>query len=144
MELVTCSAIVSYLTKLEKESAELYENLAEKFAEHKDVFLSLAKENKSNIVLIQRTYYGVISDKLEACFIKKLNTDNYNIEVHMPTDIGYSEALKRAIIMEENIQKFILDVVKSISTLVPDVSWALSRIGKKKTARITKLKMMLE
>jgi len=144
VELVTCSAIINYFRKLEGETAKLYETLAEKFPEHRNTFLSLAKESKSNIVAVERAYYSVISDKLEACFIKTLNTDDYSIEAHMPVDVEYPEALKRIITMEENIQKFILDVIKSIGVLVPDVSWTLNRIGKKRADRINKLKILLE
>ncbi|MEM2104149.1 MAG: hypothetical protein QW717_04590 [Candidatus Bathyarchaeia archaeon] len=142
MELITCSAIVSYFTKVEKDVANLYEKLAETFPEHKETFLTMEKESKSNIVLLERSYYGVISDKLEACFIKQLNTDNYNIEVYVPSSFRLSEALEKVITMEENIQRFVSDAAKSISALVPDVSWTLSRVSKKRTDRINKLKAL--
>jgi hypothetical protein len=142
VELITCSAIVSYFTKVEKDVANLYEKLAEEFPEHKEIFQTMEKESKSNIVLLERSYYGVISDKLEACFIKTLNTDDYNIEVHMPSRVKLSEALEKIITMEENIQRFVSDAAKSISALVPDVSWALNRVSKKRTDRINKLKAL--
>jgi hypothetical protein len=128
---------------MEKDVANLYKNLAEKLPEYRDTFLSLAKESESNVLAVERAYYSIISDKFEACFIKTLNTDDYNIKVQMPSEIKASEVLKTVIMMEENIQKFILDAAKSISVLLPDVSWTLNRIGKKRVDRVTKLKALL-
>ncbi|MEM2227393.1 MAG: hypothetical protein QXR82_01105 [Candidatus Bathyarchaeia archaeon] len=144
MELITASAVVSYATKLEEDSAKLYEELAKKYSEAKILFLSLAKENKMNKQSIERTYYGVISDKLEACFIKILNTDDYSIEVKIPEEFTYLNALHKAIEIEEKIQKFLIDASDAIGSLVPDVSWTFSRIGKKREDRINKLKSLLE
>ncbi|MBS7656090.1 hypothetical protein KEJ50_06305 [Candidatus Bathyarchaeota archaeon] len=144
MELITASAIVSYVTKLEEESAKLYEELAQKYSEAKTIFLSLAKENKMNKQSIERTYYGIISDKLEACFIKILNTDDYSIEIKIPKEVSYLNALQKTIEIEEKIQKFFVDASDAIGSLVPDVSWSLSRIGKKREDRILKLKSLLE
>ncbi len=143
MELITASAVVSYATKLEEESAKLYEEMAQKHPENKDIFLSLAKENKMNKQSIERAYYSVISDKLEACFIKILNTDNYSIEIKLPEKADYPTALSKAVEMEEKIQKFLIDASNAIGALVPDVSWTFSRIGKKREERINKLKSLL-
>jgi hypothetical protein len=143
MELITASAVVSYATKLEEESAKLYEEIAQKHPENKDIFLSLAKENKINKQSIERAYYSVISDKLEACFIKTLNTDNYSIEIKLPEKADYSTALSKAVEIEEKIQKFLIDASNAIGALVPDVSWTFSRIGKKREERINKLKSLL-
>lgn len=144
MELITASAVVSYTTKLEEDSGKLYEELAQKYPEAKNIFLSLVKENKMNKQSIERTYYGIISDKLEACFIKILNTDDYSIEVKIPKEAGYKEALQKAIEIEEKIKKFLIDASDAIGGLVPDVSWIFSRIGKKREDRINKLKSLLE
>jgi len=143
MELITASAVVSYATKLEEESARLYEEMTQKHPENKDIFLSLAKENKMNKQSIERAYYSVISDKLEACFIKTLNTDNYSIETKLPEKADYSTALSKAVEIEEKIQKFLIDASNAIGALVPDVSWTFSRIGKKREERINKLKSLL-
>jgi len=143
MELITASAVVSYATKLEEESAKLYEEIAQKHPENKNIFLSLAKENKINKQSIERAYYSVISDKLEACFIKTLNTDNYSIEIKLPEKADYSTVLSKAVEIEEKIQKFLIDASNAIGALVPDVSWTFSRIGKKREERINKLKSLL-
>ena len=144
MELVTASAIVSYAIRLEEDLGRLYEELANRYSEAKDVFLSLAKENRSNKVTIERVYQGVISDKLEACFIKTLNTDDYSIEVQMPADFRYIDVLKRVLEMEERIKRFLSDAAESMGALVPDVSWTFERMTKKRSDRILRLKTLLE
>ena len=144
MELVTASAVVSYATRIEEESARLYEELSQKYVGDKDVFLALAKENKVNKVSIERAYYGIISDKLEACFIKILNTENYSIETRLPKDVSYADALRKILELEENVQRFLSDASESIGALVPDVSWTFARIGKKRAERINKLKSLLD
>ncbi|MHC1564672.1 MAG: hypothetical protein ACXQTF_05040, partial [Candidatus Hecatellaceae archaeon] len=64
----TASAVVSFVINVEEETAKFYENLAQKYLEGKDAFLSFSKENRKNKVLVERAYYGVITDALEACF----------------------------------------------------------------------------
>jgi len=145
VEIVTASAAVGYIGKVEENSAKLYENLAQKHAEDGETFLSLAKENRRNKKSIEYAYYGIISDKLEACFcFKNLDTDNYSIKTELPEGIGYPDALRKLIDMEEKIQKFLLDAAKQSGSLVPDVSWIFERVGKERTKRIAKLKPLLD
>lgn len=145
MEIVTASAAVGYIRKVEENSAELYENLAQKHTEDGETFLSLAKENRRNKKSIQYTYQGVISDKLEACFcFDNFDTDNYSIKTELPEGITYPDALRKLIDMEEKTQKFLLDAAKQSKSLVPDVSWIFERVGKKRTERIAKLRLILD
>lgn len=145
MEIVTASAAVSYIGKVEENSAKLYENLAQKHPEDGETFLFLAKENKQNKKSIEFAYHGVISDKLEACFcFDNLDTDNYSIKTELSEGINYPDALKKLIDMEEKIQKFLLDAAKQSESLVPDVSWILERVGKKRAKRVAKLESLLD
>lgn len=145
MELITASAAISYITTVEENSAKLYENLAQKHAEDKETFLFLAKENRRNKKSIKYAYYGVISDKLEACFcFEKLDTDNYSIKTELPEGINYPNALKKLVDMEEEIQKFFLDAAKQSKSLVPDVSWIFERVGKKRAKRVATLESLLD
>jgi hypothetical protein len=145
VEIVTASAAVSYIGKVEENSAKLYENLAQKHKEDGETFLSLAKENRRNKKSIEFAYHGVISDKLEACFcFENLDTDNYSIKTELPEDIGYSDALSNLLDMEEKIQKFLLDAAKQSGPLVPDVSWIFERVGKKRAQRVAKLRSLLD
>ena len=145
MEIITASAAISYVGKVEENSAKLYENLAQKHAEDKETFLFLAKENRRNKKSIEYAYYGVISDKLEACFcFDNLDTDNYSIKTELPEGINYPNALKKLVDMEEKIQKFFLDAAKQSKSLVPDVSWIFERVSKKRGKRVAKLKLLLD
>jgi hypothetical protein len=145
VEIVTASAAVGYIRKVEENSAELYENLAQKHTEDGETFLSLAKENRRNKKSIQYTYQGVISDKLEACFcFDNFDTDNYSIKTELPEGITYPDALRKLIDMEEKTQKFLLDAAKQSKSLVPDVSWIFERVGKKRNERIAKLRLILD
>jgi len=145
VEIVTASAAVSYIGRVEESSAKLYENLAQKHAEDRETFLSLAKENRQNKKSIEYAYYGIISDKLEACFcFKNLDTDNYSIKTELPERINYPDALKKLVDMEEKIQKFLLDAARQVGSLVPDVSWMFERVGKKRAQRVAKLKSLLD
>ncbi len=145
MEIVTASAAVGYIGKVEENSAKLYEELAQKHKEDGETFLSLAKENRRNKKSIEYAYHGVISDKLEACFcFDNLDTDNYSIKTELPGGLSYPDALRKLIDMEEKIQKFLLDAAKQSGSLVPDVSWIFERVGKKRAQRVAKLKSLLD
>ncbi len=145
MEIVTASAAVGYIGKVEENSARLYEKLAQKHAEDEETFLSLAKENRRNKKSIEYAYHGVISDKFEACFcFDNLDTDNYSIETELPEEMSRPDALKKLVDMEEKIQKFLLEAAKQSRSLVPDVSWIFERVGKKRTRRVAKLGSLLD
>lgn len=145
MELVTASAAISYTTGKEEDSAKLYEDLAQKYMGDEETFLELAKENRRNKTSIQRAYYGVISDKLEACFcFEEMDMNKYPIKTELPEDISYSVALRKLIEMEETIQRFLLDAAEKAESLIPDVSWTFERVGKRRTARIEKLRSLHE
>src|SRR4030042_5545250 len=93
----TASEGITLSRKLESESAQFYETLAQRYAKGADTFLALAKENKKNIAQIERAYYGVISDAIEGCFCFNLETDEYQPEMGIAEGKGYVDALKQAI-----------------------------------------------
>ncbi len=144
MELNTASETVSFARELETESAKFYENLAQKYAQGKEIFLSFAKENNKNIVQTERAYFGVISDALEGCFsFKGIDTDNYSIETTLSEGRSYADALNMAVALEEKIVKFYLDAAEVSKSLMADVPQAFERIAKKRNERILKLKPLL-
>lgn len=145
MNLNTASEAVSFSKKLEDESAKFYQDLAQRYAEGKETFLSFAKENGKNVVQVERAYYGVISDAIEGCFsFAGINTDNYSIEVELPEGKGYSDALSMAIALEEKIASYYLDAAKVSKALMADVPQAFERIAKKRNERVLKLKSLLK
>ena len=80
MRLNTASEVISFTRKLEEDSAKFYEDLAQADIKGGETLLSLAQENRKNIIQIERAYYGVITDALEGCFAFNINLDEYDDE----------------------------------------------------------------
>jgi len=145
MNLNTASEAVSFSRELENESAKFYQNLAQRYAKGKEIFLSFAKENGKNVVQVERAYYGVITDAIEGCYsFGGIDTDNYSIETTLSEGKSYSDALSMAIALEEKITKYYLDAAEVSKALMADVPQAFERIAKKRNERILKLKSLLK
>jgi len=143
MMLHTCSEVISFARQLENESASFYEHLSQKYAKDEDVFLSFAKENKKNIVQIERSYYGVISDAIEACFAFDTNPAEYTFETELAENASYSDALSRAVEIEEKIVKFYSDAAEQSKSLMADVPRSFTMVAKKRSSRISKLRSLI-
>ena len=143
MKLQTASATISFAKKLEDESAKFYEDLAQRYTEGKDTFLSFAKENGKNVVQIERAYYGVITDAIEGCFAFNLNPDEYTVKTELAGEASYSEALDKAVEIEEKIIKFYSDAAEQSKSLMADVPRAFMIIAKKRDNRGAMLKSLL-
>ena len=139
----TASEIISFSKELEQDSAKLYEALSRRYARDKDILLSFAKENKKNIVHIERAYYGVISDALEGCFAFNIDPEAYSFKSELPEDSSYSEALAGALDMEEKIIKFYSDAAEQSKSLMADVPRAFKMVAKKRRNRQSMLNSLL-
>ena len=139
----TCSGAMSFAKDLENESAKFYQNLSEKFLKEKDIFLSFIKENEDYITQIERAYYGVITDAIEGCFAFNINPEEYTYKTEIPENISYSEALERAIEIEEKIIKFYIDAAEQSKSLMADVPRAFKIVAKKRESRRSMLKSLL-
>lgn len=142
MKLQTASSVISLARELEGKAAEFYENLAQRYADGKDAFLAFAKENKKNVVQIERAYYGVISDALEGCFAFDLESDDYTIETALADNADYSEALGRAVKIEETVVNFYTTAAEQSKSLMADVPRAFMLIVKKRNERIDGLRSL--
>ncbi len=134
VKLNTASAIISFTKKLEEDSAILYEELASLDKERGEMLLSFAKENRDNKTIVERAYYGVISDQVESSFFGELDSEEYGIDAEkIPPDLsGIME-------IEETIQRFYLDAAKRLRSFLPDVSNAFKRIVKRRRKRQERL-----
>jgi len=142
MKLNTTSAVISFSKELEDNSVKYYENLIQKYPQNKEIFLSFIKENKKNIISVQRVYQEVISDALEGCFsFEDLDTDAYTFDTELPKDLSYSDVLERAIKVEEKIQKYYSDSAEMSKSLMADISRLFERIAKKRDKRKMQLKL---
>ena len=121
MKLHTASEVISFAKELENESAKFYEDLSQKYAKDKDILLSFAKENKKNVLQIERAYYGVITDAIEGCFAFDIESDEYTFETELVDNASYSDALGKAIKIEEKIKKFYSDAAEQSKSLMADV-----------------------
>jgi len=143
MELNTASATISFTKKLEEDSAKFYEDLSQRYAKDKDVLLSFAKENGKNIVQVERAYYGVITDAIEGCFAFKINPDEYTFKTELAEGASYSDALEKAVEMEEKIIRFYTDAAEQSKSLMADVPRAFMIVAKKRENREAMLKSLL-
>jgi rubrerythrin len=142
MKLQTASSVISFAKELEGKSAEFYEDLAQRYADGKDAFLSFANENKKNVVQIERAYYGVISDAIEGCFAFNVESDDYGLETTLAGNASYSQALSRAVEIEEAMVKFYSEAAEQSKSLMADVPRAFMLVVRKRSQRIEKLRSL--
>jgi rubrerythrin len=143
MKLNTASAVISFAKELEENSIKYYENLIQKYPQDKETFLAFIKENKKNVVLVQRVYYEVITDAIEGCFaFEGLNTDNYSFSIELPKDASYSDVLEKARKIEEKIQKYYSDSSKVSKSLMADIPRVFEGVAKKRDKRKIELKSL--
>lgn len=143
MEINTASATISFARKLEEDSTKFYEDLSQKYPKGEDVFFAFAKENRKNIVQIERAYYGVITDALEGCFAFNLNPDEYTLKTELAEAASFPEALDQAVEIEEKMIKFYSDAAEQSKSLMADVPRAFMLIVKKREGREAKLRSLL-
>ena len=143
MELHTASEVISFAKKLENESAKFYQDLSLKYDKDEEVFLSLVKENGKNVVQIERAYYGVITDAIEGCFAFDINPDEYAFNTELAEKASYSDALAKAVEIEEKIIKFYSDAAEQSKSLMADVPRSFTMVARKRSNRIPKLKSLV-
>lgn len=142
---VTASAVISFAEKLEEDSSKFYEELAEKYPQSKDMFLSFSKESKNNRILIGRTYRETITDAIEACFsFEGLNLSNIQVQEFLEKATSYSEALKTAIRLEAKASQFYSNVLKCSVSLLATISNSFKKVDKERKDRKLELESMLK
>ena len=143
MQLHTASETISFVKDLEERSAKFYEALSHKYAANKDLWLSLAKENRRFAAQIQRAYYSVITDAIEGCFAFDLESEEHTIETGLSENATYSDAVYMALSMEKKIIEFYHTAADQSMSLMADVPRNFKMVTKKRSNRIDKLKSLL-
>lgn len=143
MEINTASEVIACAGRLEKESADFYQALSKKFGRDADVFESFAKENVKYVTQVERTYYEVITDALEACFAYGMNSDEFSFDTALVGEVSYAEALRRAIQIEHKIAGFYEKAAEQSKSLLADVPRTFTIIAGKRAQRQSKLKLLL-
>ena len=140
MKLNTMAAVMSFVSKIENDSASFYKNYAEKYPELESTFLSWNKENSKFEKNVKRTYFGVITDTLESNYaFQGLDTDDYNFETQLPENVDFSEAVKKARVIEETIKNFYLKAAQLSDGLMADIPRLFRKIAKKREERCQSL-----
>ena len=136
MKLNTMAAVMTFITKVEEDSANFYERCAEKFPELRETFLSWSKENRKFEKNIKRTYYGVITDTIESNFsFEGLDTQDYEFDTELPQDADSSVIKKKAEEIERKIKEFYLKAAQLSEGLLADIPRVLRKIAKKREGR---------
>lgn len=138
MVLLTASAVVDFLTKLEEASSVFYENLSQAYPERKEIFESYARENKKNSSSIKRVYQEVITDALDGGFSFRMNEEEYLFDKRTE-DLDYKRAVEKAIEMEKRVEAAYSDAAETSRSLMSDLTRLFDRIAKGKRRRIAEL-----
>jgi hypothetical protein len=144
MKLHTASETLSFIRELEEKAAQFFEELARRFPENKEDFLSFAKENRKYNKQIQMAYQSVISDAIEGCYAFDLESDNYSFETDLPQDAGLADAVNKALAIEDKIVGCYNDGAEQSMSLLADVPRNFKIVVKKRASRPEKLKSLAE
>ena len=140
MKLHTASEVISLLRLRENETAEYYDRLVKATPELSQMLAGLARENRTNVVAVQRAYNNVISDALEGGYA--FDIDSKDLDLVLPKSDSISGGVEAAIEMETAMARAYSIAADQSHALLPDVSRAMSLIAAKRQARIEKLKAL--
>lgn len=147
MALNTASALISFYSQLEDQTAKFYSCLAEnkQYVKGRDTFLAFAQENKKHKMMVTRTYREGITDAFEACFsFTGLHADAYKVDTEISESLSYTDALKKAITLEKTTYTFCTHTSEKARALLAGIPQAFNWIAKKKTRRMQLLETLLE
>jgi len=144
MPLNTSASVISFAKQLEADSAGFYEKMAERYPQAAELSLTFSKENNNYATMIQRAYYGVITDAIEGCFAFSVETDKYTFEREPAKELGYADALKQAIDMEQKLISFYTDAAEQSKAFMADVPRTFLIVAKKRKSREDKLRALLK
>lgn len=143
MQLNTSASVISFAKQLETDSAAFYEKMAERHPKPKEIFLTFSKENNNYATMIQRAYYGVITDAIEGCFAFSVETDKYTLKREPANEASFADALNQAIDMEQKLISFYTDAAEQSEALMADVPRTFLIVAKKRKNREDKLRTLL-
>jgi len=145
MKLTTTSQVVRFAKEMEDKIEVFYKNLAEKYKEQSEIFFSFAKENRKNKTIIQRVYQGVVSDALETGYsFEEFVVDDYIPDIMVPEKAFPSDVARRALKVEERMQKFYQIAAQMSGGLLADVPQTFERIASRIDKRKERLKSLFK
>ena len=142
MELKTASSVINYISTIETNSADFYNRCAKNNADCRDLFTSLARENKKFGKRIKKVYYSSVTDALETNFsFQGLHSD---IDIPDTDDsISVADRLNACLALEEHIQSFYGQAADLSKGLLDDVNRVMKRIAEARQRRKEALKAAL-
>ena len=146
MELNTASLVYEFALKLEEKIAKFYGEIAsnEKYSKGKERFLSFAKEDRGYIDLIRRVYQGVITDAIEACYaFTGIEDRDYEVDTSLTEYMSYSDAIGKALEIEQRAQKFFVDARDRGASFMADLPQAFNTIAKRRERRVYELRSLM-
>jgi len=144
MQLNTSASVISFAKQLEANSTAFYEKMAERYPKAAELFLNFSKDNSKYTTMIERAYYGVITDALEGCFAFSVETDKYTFEREPAKGLGYTDSLNQAIDMEQKLISFYTDAAEQSKAFMADVPRTFLIVARKRKDREDKLRALLE
>ena len=144
MTLHTASEGITFIKELENGSSMFYESLAQRYGKDAETFLSFARENRKNIIQIERTYYGVITDAIEGGFAFDIDPNNYTFNITIQEGVSYTEILNQAMQIEDKIMKFYLDASNQSRGLMADIPRLFMTFSRKREERRPKLGLFIK
>ena len=143
MKLCTASETLSFIREeLEEKAAKFYEELAKRFPEKEETFLTFAKENRKYNKQIQMAYQSVITDAIEGCYAFDLEADHYTFETDLPESASLSEAAAKALAIEGKILDCYTVGAEQSASLLADVPRNFKIVLRKRNNRLEKLKSL--
>lgn len=140
MRLQTASETLSYMEQLQTQASAFYKTIIEKYGEDEDAFKLFIKENKRFTGDIMFSYRSVISDALEGCYAFDMESDEFVLDTELGDNQSYTDALEKAVAMEEKLIALYEAGAKQSADLLADVPRAMLRVVKKlRKNRIPKL-----
>jgi len=142
---LTAAAIISFTQELETKSSTFYSELAERWPENKEIFLTFAEAGEKHKTWVVRTYQETISDALEASYaFAGMDLGDYLVKTALPQGSSYTTDLQMALALEEKVCDFYLEVANRSQSLLATIPMAFKRVAKKRDKRKAKLQSLLD
>ncbi|MBC7235031.1 MAG: hypothetical protein H5T69_04265 [Chloroflexi bacterium] len=140
---LTAAAIIRFCENLQDDSARFYEQLAQRFPEHRRTFQGYAQRCERNKVQIVRTYQETVTDALETGFsFEGLDLPSYQVNLILAEGAGLREALEQAIALEDKAIAFYQDVAQRAQSLLATIPRAFERVAERRGQRREELEAL--
>jgi rubrerythrin len=144
MQLNTSASVISFARQMETDSAGFYEKMAERYPKAAELSLAFSKENSKYITMVERAYYGVITDAIEGCFAFSVEADKYVFGKEPDKKSSYADAVNQAIEMEQKLVSFYTDAAEQSKAFMADVPRTFLIVARKRKDREDKLRTLLK